>query len=968
MKSIIGVALAAVCALGVYGERTVSLNSGENGVEWKLFRQADVIGTSGNKISTPGFSYSDAVDGIVPGTTFAAYVAAGREENPEWGDNIYNTDEVWYNRPFWYRAEFETPAIAPGERVWLHFDNTHRYASFFLNGKKISGSASTMRDVKGHMVRSRFDITDLLNTDGPNAVAVLITDPNTKKSRTASDPYGITCSPSYMSGAGWDWMPYVPGRLSGITGNAYLRITGEALIDNPWVRGLLPESGHGDVKVTATLKNAGTADKELTLRGTITPGDITFEKTVNVAAGAETEVSVDATDCPGLDIENPRLWWPNGYGEQNLYTCTLEAVDGDQVADRRVVPFGIRRYEWKKITNSENQPVWELYVNGVRVYLKGGNWGISEYLLRCHGEEYETKIKLHKEMNYNMIRLWTGCVTDEEFYDYCDRYGMMVWDDFWLYTSFMTGVAEKDAFKLNVDEKIKRLRNHPCVAMWCGANETHPEDELDNYMREAVAKYDGGDRPYKSCSNDDGLSGSGWWSAQTPDRYFETASNAMFFNGYPFTDTSGYGMRTEIGMISFPNYESVIEFMPENSRWPLPDDETIKNVDNTTWNHHFFGKEGSNGSPADYKNMVNNHYGESSGLEEFCEKAQLLNIESMKGMYEAWNDKLWNDATGLLVWMSNPAYPCFLWQTYDYYYDTPGSYWGAKAGCEHQHIQWNSRTGSIKVINTTGKALEGATATAEVFNAAGTELASCRKSATVNVAASDKAEAFVLDVRGNEAAGIRFVRLTLTDAEGTELSRSVYWHNCDSKYNYKSLNNLPEADVACTVTPDAAKGEGHYLLTLENRSDAVAFATRIRLVNPVTGARILPAMMSDNFITLMPRESRTITVNAPVAQLADGADVLLKQFRKPEVKGASTEGAGIDAPTAAAAGISVGTPGNCELTLGWADGNARLVTVSTMQGVKVLDRSVSSMETLRLPSAGLYVVKAGGEVLKVLVK
>ena len=100
------------------------------------------------------------------------------------------------------------------------------------------------------------------------------------------------------------------------------------------------------------------------------------------------------------------------------------------------------------VDNVVGYPVLTFFINGQKIYLKGGNWGMSEYLLRCQGKEYETKIRLHKEMNYNMIRLWTGCVTDDEFYDYCDKYGIMVWNDFWLYVAY-NDVAQPEAFKAN---------------------------------------------------------------------------------------------------------------------------------------------------------------------------------------------------------------------------------------------------------------------------------------------------------------------------------------------------------------------------------------------------------------------------------------------------------------------------------------------------------------------------------------
>ena len=948
----------------VCAPRTISLNSLDGGAEWELFRQADVLGVSGKRISVPGYHYSNAVPGIVPGTTFAAYVAAGREENPEYGDNIYLVDETYYNRPFWYRTEFDTPVIDEGERVWLHFDNTHRYADFYFNGVKLSGSASSTRDVKGHMVRSRYDVTELLASDGRNAVAVLITDPTTKKRRDSSDAYGITCSPSYMSAAGWDWMPYVPGRLSGITGNAYLKITGSTVMEDPWVRSSLTDDGAGEIAVRVDLRNASEDARKVTLRGTITPGDIEFSKEVTVDANGQVRMALDKNDFAQLRIESPRLWWPNGYGEPDMYTCRLECLADGTVSDVREVNFGIRKYEYEKVTNSEGYPVWRFKVNGQLVYLKGGNWGISEYLLRCHGDEYGKKIMLHKDMNYNMIRLWTGCVTDEEFYDWCDRAGIMVWDDFWLYVAF-NGVAEPDAFKQNAREKVVRLRNHPCIALWCGANETHPADELDAYLKELVETEDGNDRMYKSCSNDDGLSGSGWWSTQTPDRYFDSASNAMAFSGYRFTQTSGYGLRSEIGMATFPNYESVELFIPEDSRWPLPDDNTLENVDNTVWNHHFYGKEGWNASPKDYRSMVNSQYGTSGNLEDFCMKAQMLNLESMRGMYEAWNDKLWNDATGLLLWMSNPAYPSFLWQTYDYYYDATGAYWGAKKGCEHLHVQWNSKNGSVKVINTSGSNLNNATVEAKVYNVSGTELEKCAQSVGISVAPSDKKEAFVLSTDGGVPKGIRFVRLMLKDASGNVLSENRYWYNTASNYDYKALAALPQAQISCEVE-DA--GDGRYDVTVTNGSPTVAFGVRLRMVNPITGERVLPLLMDDNFLTLMPNERRRITVDAPVQELTDGADLLVKQFLYPEFKVASADGSAVESVYAdGACDLTVVDIGGGNITVGWGGSAPRHVTVMHPNGTVVLDRVLNPMESVHVGTSGLYIVSAGIAVRKIVV-
>ena len=993
----------------------MSLNSSEPRIVWEVKPQADLENVTGEQISTPGFEMSEYVKGVVPGTVFTAYVEAGIVPDPNYADNIYKVDETFYNRPFWYRTEFELPdSYSEGKRVWLHFDNTNRFADFYFNGEKISGTKTSTKDVSGHMLRSKFDVTHLVKKSGKSAIAVLIIDPDQKKTRKAKDPYGVACSPSYLAGAGWDWMPYVPGRLAGITGNTYLMVTGDVVMEDPWVRSELPTLQKAELSISTNVRNASSSPKKVVVSGVIQPGNISFSKEVRVEGGATTELSITKDDIAQLVIDQPKLWWPNGYGDPNLYTCKLTcSVDGE-VSDVKDLTFGIKKYEYKMVDNVVGYPVLTFFINGQKIYLKGGNWGMSEYLLRCQGKEYETKIRLHKEMNYNMIRLWTGCVTDDDFYDYCDKYGIMVWNDFWLYVAY-NDVAQPEAFKANALDKVRRLRNHPSIAIWCGANETHPAPDLDNYLREMIAKEDHNDRMYKSCSNQDGLSGSGWWGNQPPRHHFETSGSNLAFNtpAYPYGIDHGYGMRTEIGTATFPTFESVKEFIPEKDWWPLPTDEQLKNDDDNVWNKHFFGKEASNANPVNYKNSVNMQYGESSGLEEFCEKAQMLNIEVMKGMYEAWNDKMWNDAAGLLIWMSHPAYPSFVWQTYDYYYDPTGAYWGAKKACEPLHIQWNASNNSIKAINTTAKDLKGAIVKATIYDLNGKETAAYGQTKQVDVAASNITEAFTLnfnpfnlafgkevvassftsdskkaslvtdggagsrweseyndpqwiyvdlgkeekieniilkwetacakkytlqvsndakkwktvydnkdgkggiekidlesvtaryvklegisratqfgyslfefEIYGEKPEGIEeltplhFIKLELTDADGNLLSENFYWRNGVRDLDYTQLNTLPEADLSCWLVNKSK--DGKMQISVKNNSKTVAFANRVRLVNKVTQKRVLPVIMSDNYVTLMPNEEKVISAEAAPELLKGGVSVLVKQYGKAE--------------------------------------------------------------------------------------
>jgi hypothetical protein len=1011
-KTILSILLAVTTLTANAQKSRISLNS--DNVEWSLCPQADLPKAQGSKVSTPGFKMGKCVNGIVPGVVFSAYVAAGKEKDPNYGINVVEVNEDFYNRPFWYRTEFNAPkAAGKGQRMWLCFDNINRYADVWVNGKKVSGTASSMRDINGHMLRSRFDVTEIVKPGKRNAVAVLVYDADQKKKRFSKEPFAIGCSPSYLAAAGWDWMPYVPGRLAGITGNAYLEVTGEVQMVDPWVRTLLPTLHHADIEISSEIKNTAPTEKTVTLNGTINPGNVTFSKTVTVAPETSASITLTSEEAAQLGIDNPRLWWPNGYGEPFLYTLNLSVSTDGKVSDNREIKFGIKKYEYAYIDNKVEKPVLTFYINGQKLFPKGGSWGMSEWLLRCHGAQYEEKIKLHTEQNFNMIRCWTGCVTDDEFYEYCDKYGIMVWDDFWIHAG-EGEIIEPDAFKANALDKVKRLRNHPCIALWCGANETHPVEDIDSYLRKIVAEYDHNDRHYKSCSNQDGLSGSGPWANRPPRHHFETSSSGLVLlkPPYPYGIDHGYGMRSELGMGTMPNYESVKLFIPEDKLWPLPTNDEMNN-DSNVWNVHYFGKNGSNADPGYYKAAVTDRYGASNGIEEYCAKAQYINLEDMKGMYEAWNDKMWEDASGILIWMSLAAYPSCLWQTFDYYYDATGSYFGAKQACEPVHIQWNSLNNSVKVINSSPKDLEAVHAKATIYDINGKELPNLGMEKTLYVRSADKAEAFrlqfpnkniaegkpckassvmgkntadgitdgslqsrweseysdpqwvyvdlqevhninsvqifwegayskeyevqtstdaenwttvhvdancdggidfvkfapadaryvriygknrsswfghsvlelkVFDTVDTDKSGItplHFIRLQLTDSAGNLLSDNFYWRNGVQELDYSDLQKLPKADIRCEIL---SKDAAQMKVRVSNNSSTVAFGNRLRLVNSKSGERVLPAPMSDNYFTLMPNESRDITIKLPSEGTDGGVDLLLKQFVYDEEK------------------------------------------------------------------------------------
>ncbi|MFD0793076.1 sugar-binding domain-containing protein [Mucilaginibacter litoreus] len=838
-------------------------------LKWKVFPQSTNRVTA-KVISTFGFSPQRAVDAVVPGTVFYSYVKAGKEANPDYADNIYKVDKAKYNQPYWYRAEFSSKGLANGKRLWLNFNGVHKRAEVYFNGHHIG-------TIQGIVQRGRYDVTDLLNSGKPNTVAVLIIPPHAD--------YGLANrqAPTYLSSGSWDWMPAVPGLNSGITDSVTVSVTGPVNIQDTWVQTKLPNKNLAELTVSADLKNSTQQAVSGKLKVTIQPGNINIDKQVTVAANSSQTITLDKNAYPQLNISNPKLWWPNGYGDQSLYTCKVAFESDKGLSHELDHNFGIRKVT--SDTTTLKGPM-RVYVNDVPVLLKGGNWGMSDYMLKVRGKDYEPRIRFHKEMNFNIIRNWTGEVTDEAFYQYCDKYGIMVWDDFWL--NNFGPIDSIENFRVNAVEKVKKFRHHPSIVIWCGANEGLPGGDttgaLSMAIKNAIIENDGDNRLYVPRSNagatnlnfsihggSRALSGSGLWSNADPKTYFTDPHN-----GYLFSKDS-WGMRSELGTATFVNVESFKRFMPREY-WVAPTEQSVDSKTNM-WAKHYFstnGELGGGAEPAKYIRYINKSYGIATSLEDFCKKAQMQNLETMKAMFEGWNDHMWNDATGMLIWMSQSAYPSMIWQTYDYYYDLTGAYFGAKTACEPVHIQWNPANNAVKVINNKAYDIDDLTATAEVYAPNGKSIPEYTINKQLTAKASSATEAFIAFAGRDTSAlpDVYFLRLKLYNDKKQLVSENFYW--LGKKYlDYTALNEMPSVGsflkVSKVKVKTAANGINKVLIyTVTNNSAATAaFGIRAQLLNNA-GEQILPALLSDSYFTLMQGETKRLEVEVNPALLTKG--------------------------------------------------------------------------------------------------
>ncbi|QXV65257.1 beta-mannosidase [Mucilaginibacter sp. 21P] len=869
-KSLYVFILFSICAINAFAQNSSAL-------KWKLFPQ-DEHNYTGQQVSSIGFSAPNWIDGVVPGTVFYAYVKAGKEANPDFADNIYKVDKAKYNRPYWYRAEF---SVKPeGNRTWLNFNGVHKRAEVYFNGKHIG-------TIQGIVQRGRYDVTDLLNSGKANAVAVLIIPPD------ASFGLANRQAPTYLSSGSWDWMPAVPGLNSGITDTVALTTTGPVIIEDAQVKTKLINNKLADLNVNAWIKNSTDKPVSGKLNVTIQPGNIVLNSAmVTIAPNASQTVNFDENAYDQLRIKNPLLWWPNGYGKQDLYTCKVSfSQDNKSLSDIHTQRFGIRKVSAD--TTSVNGRL-RVYVNNVPILLKGGNWGMSDYMLKVRGKDYEPRIRMHKEMNFNIIRNWTGEVTDEAFYQYCDKYGIMVWDDFWL--NNFGPIDSINNFKVNAIEKVKKYRQHPSIIIWCGANEGLPGGDttgaLSMAIKNAIRDNDEGQRLYIARSNagttnpnfsihggSRNLSGSGNWSNSDPKVYFTDPHN-----GYLFSKGS-WGMRSELGTATFVNIESFKKFMPKDY-WVPPTPQTVDSKDNM-WAKHYFSTNGDLGggaAPAKYVADVNRSYGQATSIEEFCKKSQMLNLETMKAMFEGWNDHMWNDATGMLIWMSQSAYPSMIWQTYDYYYDLTGAYFGAKVACEPVHIQWNAATNSVKVINNRAYAINKLTANAEVYGLDGKLIPGYSTTKMVNVPMSSATEAFSAFTGKDTTAlpEIYFMKLKLTDNAGKLVSENFYWIG-KKHLDYRAFDKMAKVGSLLDISKGLVSGAENkdnklitYVVTNKSKNSA-AYGVRAQLLN-TKGQQILPALISNSYFSLMQGESRKIQIEVDAKQLANGYKLDVKAY------------------------------------------------------------------------------------------
>lgn len=866
---------------------------------WELTEANKLVAKSGS-IFDPSFNTSDWYNATVPGTVLTTLVNEGVYPHPYFGLNNMFIPDSLCRMDWWYRTSFTKPESANVNKCWLIFNGINYKADVWLNGVLLG-------KINGAFTRGEFEITQHLKTE--NVLAVHIYPPHNpgipheESSSAGQGPNGgqlCLDGPTFISSEGWDWVPGIRDRNIGIWQDVILKFTGAVkMIDPQIITDLpLPDTTQASITIKTVLQNTSFRKQTITLNGKIE--NIKFDYITELEPGEGKLVVLNPSLIPQLNILSPRLWWPNGYGKPDLYKLELTLTnDNKTISDAKTIRFGIRELSYEitadaqnrqnlridfnptlaykagkpvfdnvdrrqvidgvwipkirkdvsqslltEISANETAPYLVIKVNGQPVYCKGGNWGMDDAMKNCSREYLEPYLKLHRDANFNMVRNWTGESTEEAFYELCDEYGMLVWNDFWLSTEgYNLNVNDNKLFLDNAREVIVRFRNHPSVAIWCPRNEGYAPAAIEEALANLIVKEDG-TRYYQGNSRNLNLRPSGpWHYFKDPAEYFRVNSQ---------------GFNTEQGTPSIPTAATMRKMMAEEDVWPVSE----------AWYYHDL-----HDGQKDYINAINALYGKSDNLETFCKKAQMVNYDSHRAMFESWNSKLWNNTSGLLLWMTHPAWPSTVWQVYSWDYETFGSYFASKKACEPVHIQMNLHDNKIVAVNTSLKTFHEAKVKLEIFDLQGKKI--FNKEMLTTISGNRLTECFTPSLAENMPE-VYLARVSLTNKNGNVLSVNEYWKANPDK-NFKDFNALQTTQVSGKMLKK--NNNEVYTFTISNREKVPAVALKLNLRNASTNEIILPAYFSDGYFTLMPGESRTITLelskaySVPMKITAEGYNV-----------------------------------------------------------------------------------------------
>ena len=774
----------------------------------------------------------------VPSTVAGALYASGF-----YGDDLLNgrnyagVDKSIFDAEWVYTTEFSATA-AEGQHTELVFDGLNYRADIFLNGTQIASSDTTF----GVFIRRAYDVAPLLK--GRNKLEV--------KLRRAQ--------PGDLNIGFVDWNPRPLDESMGIVRPVSLHTTGAVSIEDVFVIPNLDVKtlAQADLEVRVKLRNHENRpiDANVTLN-LQDAGECTVP--VSLAAGETTTVALTPAEAAMLHLENPRVWWSWDLGTPELYRLTTCVAADGALSDTRGTTFGVRSIE-SRLTGKNYR---QYTLNGKDVLIKGAGWTDDIFLLDTP-ESLAQQAAYVKDMNMNLIRFENIWGKDDTIYDLCDREGLLAlvgWSCQWEWEDYcglpetkgygcINGKEVEDLAVAYFHDQVVRLHNHPSVIAWMTGSDRIPNPDLENRYLEIYRQEDY--RPYVNSAKSLYSTVSGWSGSKMEGPYDYVAPDYWYLDK-EYGGAFGFNTETGIGA-NMPQFESLRKMIPEESLWPLSD----------AWNYHCTASSSCMNNLDMLLNAITERYGAPTSLSDFIRKAHAIDYAGTATMFESFRARI-PEATGIVQWMLNSAWPSLYWQLCDWYGVPTAGYYGTKKACEPEQLIFNYGDRKVYLVSERpeGRTLQ---ATVKVYDGNSKFI----EESHLTVKDGYRTVAPVFDLR-RHAGKPHFVFLSLTTEDGTPVADNFYCiaaKNNEYIFDKSTWYYTPvaewsdlrfafaqdEADVALTVNPTDAG----YEVTLKNQSPVVASMIVLKALDK-EGQLAVPAFWSENFFGMAPGQEKTVT-------------------------------------------------------------------------------------------------------------
>jgi exo-1,4-beta-D-glucosaminidase len=823
---------------------------------WSLI-SANNVTDSGVTISQPGYAVSSWYPITVPSTVLAGLVANGVYQDIYFGTNLQSVPDLT-TQNWWYRGEFNAPADVAGQQFWLRFKGISHRAQIWLNGVQLDANAV------GTMVVHEYNVTGIIHPGAANAVAVLVT------------PAAHGCND--LSFCYVDWNPEAPDMNAGLWGKIFLDTTGAVALRDPYVKTVLPlpATNSADLTVYVDAVNGTSITIGGTVSGTITKAGyptISFSQNVVLNPNERREIAFDPAAFTQLHVSNPALWWPYPFGTPELYNLSISFTTNGQTWDSKSTDFGVRQFsDYRTIVNGRSFAGYK--VNGQNIMIRGGGY-VWDMLMRWDTKTNQAHIDYVKDMGLTAIR-FEGTLGNEEMYDMADKAGVLLMPGFVCCSRWQSDNAwsaeETSVAYASLESQMRNLRAHASAFVFAYGSDAPPTTEhLAQYQAITanlhwqnptlvnVASYSYADAGFK-------MDGPYVW--EPPVLWWDTSKNG-----------SAFGSTAEEGFEAPPPLESQQKFLATADLWPQ----------GTAFNYHAGSKNPFNDIHW-FTDAVNKRYGTTTSAADYSNKSELLSYESTRAFFESWNGNEYSKTFATIFWMQNNAWPSVHWNLYDYYLKPAGGFYGTKKADEPVHILYDYFGKNVKVVNSTLTAYNNMTASVTLYNIP-TLAQQYTSQVTLNVPANAATQAFTLPSI-NGLTTTYFIRLQLKNSANQVVSNNLYWYSTSpdvlgksgnwystsvrSYANLTGLNSLASnSSVTASVSRTVASGQETVTITLNNTSATnIAFFTRAEVTAGNNGLEVLPVTYTDNYVSLFPGESITITAKYVTADLGGQAPYL----------------------------------------------------------------------------------------------